>query len=154
MPGYPLNNEAGSQLELSSIMDTIHPGLPDLTARKSSQNAAPCGSPWWGISVCAPLAGSYHRITWFRSRTYHRVEGKEEFGKIECCVPAASSTQIPDAVSFVHANGAAVTHEMIRCRAVNIGLFSTLSKSSRHAPEETLKLGARHLSKAYSALSA
>jgi hypothetical protein len=135
-------------------MEMIHPGLPDLTARKSSQNAAPCGSPCQSVNACAPRAGTDLDLGIARSRTYHRIQGKEELGKVECGVPAASPTQIPDAVNPVHPIGAAVTHEMIRCRAVNIGLFSTLSKSSRHAPEGTLKLGARHLSKAYSALSA
>jgi hypothetical protein len=43
---------------------------------------------------------------------------------------------------------------MIRCRAVNIGRFSTRSKSRRDAPVVTLKEGMRHLSKAYNARSA
>jgi hypothetical protein len=43
---------------------------------------------------------------------------------------------------------------MIRCRAVNIGRFSTRSKSRRDAPVVTLKEGIKHLSKAYNARSA
>ncbi len=43
---------------------------------------------------------------------------------------------------------------MIRCSAVNIGRFSTRSKSSLEDPDETLKAGIKHRSKAYKARSA
>lgn len=84
-----------------------------------------------------------------------RVERKEKFSKVERSDPAPSSAQISRRLSVTEiSTRKRETHEMMRWSAVNMGRFSTRSKSSRDAPVVTLNEGIKHRSKAYRARSA
>lgn len=85
IPGYPSNATAAA-FSCSNI-ERSHAPLLDLTARKSSQKAAPCGSP------CRQIPEMQGRSS-EDNTTYKWIKREKEFSEIKGSHPAAPSPKI------------------------------------------------------------